>query len=60
MLDPVTRHRFRLPVSEGRALHILHERAAVISQEYEEDFCIVVADTPESIRKRLVQFTIPL
>jgi GTP-binding protein HflX len=60
VLDPVTRHRFRLPVSEGRALHILHERAAVISQEYEEDFCIVVADTPESIRKRLVQFTIPL
>ena len=58
--DPVTRHRFRLPVSEGRALHILHERAAVVSQEYDGDFCNVVADTPESIRKRLAEFTIPL
>lgn len=56
ILDPVTRHRFRLPVSEGRALHILHERAAVVSQDYDGDFCNVVADTPESIRKRLAKF----
>jgi GTP-binding protein HflX len=58
--DPVSRQRFRLPVSEGRALHLLHERAAVISQEYEGDFCNVVADTPESIRKRLGEFSIAL
>ncbi len=57
-LDPVTRQRFRLPVSEGRALHLLHERAAVISQRYEGDFCEVVADTPASIRKRLSQFAV--
>jgi 50S ribosomal subunit-associated GTPase HflX len=56
VLDPVTRQSFRLPVSEGRALHLLHERAAVVSQQYEGDFCHVVADTPESIRKRLVEF----
>jgi GTP-binding protein HflX len=56
VLDPVSRQRFCLPVSEGRALHLLHERAAVVSQEYEGDFCNVVADTPESIRKRLAQF----
>ena len=56
VLDPVSRQRFRLPVGEGRALHILHERAAVISQEYDGDFCNVIADTPESIRKRLAQF----
>jgi GTP-binding protein HflX len=60
VLDPVTRQRFRLPVSEGRALHLLHERAAVISQEYDGDFCNVVADTPESIRKRLAGFASPL
>lgn len=57
-LDPVARQRFLLPVSEGRALHLLHERAAVISQSYEGDFCDVVADTPESIRKRLAQFAV--
>jgi GTP-binding protein HflX len=56
VLDPVTRQCFRLPVSEGRALHLLHERAAVVSQAYEGDFCNVVADTPESIRKRLAEF----
>jgi GTP-binding protein HflX len=60
VLDPVTRQHFRLPVSEGRALHLLHERAAVISQDYEEEFCDVVADTPESIRKRLAEFVIPV
>ncbi len=60
VLDPVTRQRFRLPISEGRALHLLHERAAVISQEYGEEFCEVVADTPESIRKRLAGFVVPV
>ena len=58
VLDPVSRQHFRLPVSEGRALHLLHERAAVISQEYDGDFCDVIADTPESIRKRLAEFAI--
>jgi GTP-binding protein HflX len=58
VLDPITRQRFRLPVSEGRALHLLHERAAVVSQQYDGDFCNVVADTPESIRKRLAEFAI--
>jgi GTP-binding protein HflX len=58
VLDPVTRQHFRLPVSEGRALHLLHERAAVISQEYDGDFCNVVVDTPESIRKRLAEFLV--
>jgi GTP-binding protein HflX len=29
--DPVARQSFRLPLGEGRALHMLHERAAVIS-----------------------------
>jgi GTP-binding protein HflX len=57
-LDPVARQRFLLPVSEGRALHLLHERAAVISQRYEGDYCDVVADTPASIRKRLSQFAV--
>ena len=59
-LDPVARQRFLLPVSEGRALHLLHERAAVLSQSYEGDFCDVVADTPASIRKRLSQFAVEL
>jgi GTP-binding protein HflX len=59
-LDPVARQRFLLPVSEGRALHLLHERAAVVSQKYEGDYCEVIADTPASIGRRLSQFAVKL
>lgn len=58
-LDPVARQRFRLPLAEGRALHLLHERAAIVSKEYGEDCCEVVADAPESIRNRLAEFAVP-
>ena len=56
--DPVARQSFRLPLGEGRALHMLHERAAVISQKYQDDYCDVVADAPESLRKKLAEFAI--
>jgi len=59
VLDPVARQRFRLPLGEGRALHLLHERAAVISQRYVEDYCEVLADTPKSIRDKLAEFAVP-
>ena len=56
--DPVQRVRFRLPVSAGQQLHLLHERAAVVSQDFLEGFCEVVADTPESIRSRLEKYVV--
>ena len=56
--DTVLRQRFRLPLGEGRALSLLHDRAAVISKHYGEDFCEVVADAPESIRNRLAEFIV--
>jgi GTPase len=57
-LDPVTRQRFRLPAGEGRALHILHERAAILSKEYFDNSCEVVADTPASLRSLLSEFIV--
>ena len=54
--DPVTRHCFRLPLGEGRALHLLHERGAVISQQYGDNECEVVADVPNSIYAKLQEF----
>ena len=57
-LDPVSREHFRFPLGEGGPLHLLHERAAVLSQEYRDDFCEIVADTPESIRNRLSEFLV--
>jgi 50S ribosomal subunit-associated GTPase HflX len=58
MLDPVARQRFRFPVAEGRAMHLLHDRAAVISRVYTDDACEIVADAPQSIRNRLAAFAI--
>lgn len=57
--DPVARQRFRLPLGEGRALHLLHDRAAVISKHYAEDYCEIVADAPKSLRDKLSEFAVP-
>ena len=56
--DPVARQRFRFPLGEGRALNLLHDRAAIISKHYEDEWCEVVADAPQSIRNRLAEFAI--
>jgi GTP-binding protein HflX len=56
--DPVARQRFRLPLGEGRALHLLHDRAAVISKHYADEYCELVADAPLSIRNRLAEFAV--
>jgi GTP-binding protein HflX len=58
VLDPVAPARFRFPIDEGGALHILHERARVTSQKYTGEYCEVEAEVPESIRRRLAQFVI--
>lgn len=56
--DPVARQAFRFPLGEGRAINLLHDRAAVISKKYENDYCEVVADAPQSIRERLSEFAV--
>lgn len=56
--DPVARQKFKLPLGEGRALHLLHDRAAIVSKQYGEDCCEVVADAPESIRRQLSEFAV--
>src|SRR5205085_1800752 len=56
--DPVARQKFRLPLGEGRAINLLHDRAAVISKHYEDDHCDIVADAPQSIRDRLAEFVV--
>jgi GTP-binding protein HflX len=58
ILDPVAPARFRFPIDEGAALHMLHEGARVTSQKYTGEYCEVEADVPESIRRRLAQFLI--
>jgi GTP-binding protein HflX len=52
-LDPVSRATFRIPAGEGSLLHLLHERAKVLSSEYRGEVCEVEAEVPESIKRRL-------
>ena len=55
-LDPVSTVKFRIPHGDGAALHILHEYARVVEKKFTEEYAEVVAETPESVRKRLAGF----
>jgi GTP-binding protein HflX len=55
-LDPVSRVRFRLPLSEGGLLHLLHEHGRVLSNTYQDDVCEVEAEVPESVKRRLAKY----
>ncbi|MGH9630679.1 MAG: GTPase HflX [Bryobacteraceae bacterium] len=55
-LDPVSLVRFRIPHSEGSSLHFLHENARVIDKGFTEEYSEVVAEVPESVRKRLARY----
>ena len=57
-LDPVSRARFRLPAGEGGLLHLLHERARVLSTTYADSWVEVEADVPESIKRRLTGYIV--
>jgi GTPase len=52
-LDPVSRQMFRIPAGEGSLIHLLHERAKVLSSQYRDDVCELEAEVPESVKQRL-------
>jgi len=56
--DPVARARFRLPLSEGANLALLHDQARVLQIQYGEDSVEVDAEVPESLRLRLAKFVL--
>jgi GTP-binding protein HflX len=57
-LDPIARARYRIPHDQGAALHLLHEYARVLQKRFEQDYADVVADAPESVRRRLTEFAV--
>lgn len=57
-IDPLAVTQFLIPSGDGATLHLLHEFARVIETKYEGDRCLVVADTPASVRNRLADFII--
>jgi len=52
-LDPISRAVFRFPLSEGAKLSLLHDFAQVVGKRYEDCYCVVEADVPASLRRRL-------
>jgi GTP-binding protein HflX len=54
--DPVSHEKFRLPIGEGTALHMLYEFGRVYSKHYSEEYCEVEAEVSESLRSRLAKY----
>jgi GTP-binding protein HflX len=57
-IDPVSTITFRFPHTEGAALHFLHEYARVLEKRVTEEYSEVVAEVPDSVRKRLAAWVI--
>jgi GTP-binding protein HflX len=55
-LDPLSVVRFRFPHTDGAPLSFLHEYARVIEKHVGEEYSEVVAETPESVKKRLAAY----
>ncbi len=54
--DLLSRVQFRFPVGDGAGLSLLHEMGRVLDVRYDEKFCDVDAEVPESLRQRLAAF----
>lgn len=57
-IDPIVRATFRIPHSQGSVLPFLYEFGRVLEKHLSEEYAEVVADVPESIKRRLQDFLI--
>jgi GTPase len=57
-LDAVTPCTFRIPAAEGGPIHTLYQYARVTSTRYADEMCVIQAETPESIRRRLSKYLV--
>jgi GTPase len=55
-LDPVSCQRFCIPAGDGSLIHLLHENAKVLSSQYRGDMLEMVAEVPESVKRRLSEY----
>ena len=56
--DVVERARFRIPLKDGSAIALLHERGRILSEDYHGNLCEIEADAPESLRQRLHRYAV--
>jgi GTP-binding protein HflX len=56
--DPVERVQLRVPLTELRIVHLLHDFARVIAERYTEDACELDAEVPSLLLGRLKRFRV--
>ena len=50
--------RFRIPLRDGAAIALLHERGKVRAQDYHGNLCEIEVEAPESLRRRLKRYLV--
>ncbi len=58
-IDPVEPATFRIASADGAALHVLHERAKVLSSRFDGTDVILEVEAPESVRRELADYVEP-
>jgi GTP-binding protein HflX len=56
--DTVETVRFRIPLRDGAAIALLHERGKVLREVYDGNLCELEVEAPESLRRRLRRYVI--
>ena len=54
-VEPVT---FRIPLSDGASIALLHQRGKVVKEDYDGSSCRIAVEAPQSLRKRLARYLV--
>ncbi len=56
--DAMETVRFRIPLRDGAAIAMLHDRGRVRSEDYDGSLCELEVDAPESLRRLLARYLV--
>jgi GTP-binding protein HflX len=56
--DRIETVRFRIPLRDGAAIALLHERGKVRAEDYHGNLCEIEVDAPDSLRRRLSRYIV--
>jgi GTP-binding protein HflX len=54
--DTVEPAHFHIPLSDGAAIALIHERGKVLAEDYDGNSCRIDAEAPESLREQLSRY----
>jgi GTP-binding protein HflX len=56
--DALETVQFRIPVRDGSAIALLHNCGKVLREDYDGSLCLIEAEAPESLRRRLRRYMV--